>query len=132
MEVGCPIGMRLWIGINEAMYFTMYLYGGLRPPYNYVIKYIASFIPIDSSKASSQWGNQPPSLGMIIPMVIPMALLLGMIASCHWDDHPNHPNCITCLDENELLFSFNSCTATACGEKKRENEIGNGCIFNEI
>ncbi len=37
------------IGMNAAMYFMIYLYGGARPPpYNYVIKYIASFIPIES------------------------------------------------------------------------------------
>ena len=29
--------------------------------------------------------------------IIPMALAIGMKTSRHWDDHPNHPNCITGL-----------------------------------
>ena len=52
------------IGINEALYFTTLLWRGLGPLYKYVMKYKTSFIPFDSSKASSQRGNQPPSIGM--------------------------------------------------------------------
>ena len=62
-------------GIIEAVYFAPYLYGGGHPPYNNSAKYTASIIPVDSSKASSQWGKQPPSIGMNL---IPMARGLGM------------------------------------------------------
>ena len=79
-------------GIIEAVYFAPCLYGGRSPPYNYSAKYTASIIPVDSSKASCQWGNQTS------------------IPWDDWDDHPNaHPNgsghwddcvpmCIKCLN----------------------------------
>ena len=59
----------------EAVHFAPYLYGGRSPPYNFSAKRTASIIPVDSSKASSQWGKQPPSIGMNL---IPMARGLGM------------------------------------------------------
>ena len=62
-------------GIIEAVYFASYLYGARSAPYNYSAKYTASITPVDSSKASSQWGKQLPSIGMNL---IPMARGLGM------------------------------------------------------
>ena len=42
--------------VINAVYLTTWLQGGASAPL-YVVRYTA-FIPIDSSKASSQWGNQ--------------------------------------------------------------------------
>ena len=76
-------------GIIEAVYFAPHLYGGRSPPYNFSAKCTASIIPVDSSKASSQWGKQPPSIGMNL---IPMARGLGMNQLAIGMIHPNHPN----------------------------------------
>ena len=72
-------------GIIEAVYFASYLYGARSSPYNSAAKCTASIIAGDSSKAPSQWGNQSPSLVILISILIPIVPILVMIAS-HCED----------------------------------------------